>query len=402
MRVLNLVSENLSVNGGLNMERIGELSARGKKLRVKEKRNMAKRDGVYKRKDRGGYWISWVDAQGKRRFRKTEAQTLIQAMNARAAELVRAEQAKVLGFAPPGDEAFSQIAARFLSHQKARLTPKAFDREKGIVEKHLSPFFNTKLSSIRRVDIQRYITKRSSEVSAYTVQKELNVIKHLLRLAVEWELIPFNPAQGIKSPKVPAGRVRYLQPTEFTLLIDSSPGWLKLIMVLAVSTGMRRSEILNLRYLDIDLANQRILLPQTKNGDGRVVYLNRTSQDALLSIPASAQRKSTERLFPEITGEQVSVAFHRICRRVEIEDFRFHDLRHTAASWLRMMGADIHTVAQLLGHKDLRMAARYQHLSPAFLADAVGKLDGFFGEIRYQGVTSLEALTPRLALSATN
>ena len=58
--------------------------------------------------------------------------------------------------------------------------------------------------------------------------------------------------------------------------------------------------------------------------------------------------------------------------------FRFHDLRHTAASWLRMKGADIHTVAQLLGHKDLRMAARYQHLSPAFLADAVAKLDGAF------------------------
>jgi len=60
-------------------------------------------------------------------------------------------------------------------------------------------------------------------------------------------------------------------------------------------------------------------------------------------------------------------------------DFRFHDLRHTAASWLRMQGADIHTVALLLGHKDLRMAARYQHLSPAFLADAVSRLDGAYG-----------------------
>jgi hypothetical protein len=62
-------------------------------------------------------------------------------------------------------------------------------------------------------------------------------------------------------------------------------------------------------------------------------------------------------------------------------NFRFHDLRHTAASWMRMADADIHTVAQLLGHKDLRMAARYQHLSPAFLAVAVNKLDGVFGDL---------------------
>ena len=76
--------------------------------------------------------------------------------------------------------------------------------------------------------------------------------------------------------------------------------------------------------------------------------------------------------------------FAALVRAVEIVDFRFHDLRHTAASWLRMQGADIHTVAQLLGHKDLRMAARYQHLSPAFLADAVGRLDTVFGELRYR------------------
>jgi integrase len=79
--------------------------------------------------------------------------------------------------------------------------------------------------------------------------------------------------------------------------------------------------------------------------------------------------------------------------------FRFHDLRHTVASWLRMPGADIHTVALLLGHKDLRMAARYQHLSPAFLAEAVSRLDGVFGFVRYQDVTSPKALSPGLAVS---
>jgi integrase len=81
---------------------------------------------------------------------------------------------------------------------------------------------------------------------------------------------------------------------------------------------------------------------------------------------------------------------------VAIEDFTFHDLRHTAASWLRMTGADIHSVATLLGHKYLRKAARYQHLSTEFLSDAVGKPDGVFGlngEVRYQDVTGPKVLT---------
>jgi hypothetical protein len=79
-----------------------------------------------------------------------------------------------------------------------------------------------------------------------------------------------------------------------------------------------------------------------------------------------------------IAPENVSLAFLRACRRVKIADFRLHDLRHTCASWMRMQGADIHVVALQLGHKDLRMAARYQHLAPAYLQQAVCGLDGVF------------------------
>ena len=214
----------------------------------------------------------------------------------------------------------------------------------------------------------------------------------MLRLAVEWEIIPTNPAQGVKSLKVPAGRVRYLQPTELRALLEASPEWLRPVIAVLVSTGMRRGEVLGLRWLDVDIANHRVLLPQTKNGDGRIVYLNQSASAALRSLPFGADTKATDRLFGGITAEQVSVAFARACPKASIEDFRLHDLRHTAASWLRMKGADIHTVALLLGHKDLRMAARYQHLSPAFLAEAVGLLDGVFGDLCYQGVTEQKAL----------
>jgi integrase len=361
---------------------------------------IGKRDGIYTREDRNGFWISWTDAQGRRRYRKTDAQNITQAKQIRAAELLRVEQARMLGFSPPGEETFAEVAARYLQYQKARLTLRAYEREQGIIDIHLKTFFNCPLASVRRQDVQRYITQRSGKASPYSIQKELNVIKHLLRLAIEWELIPFNPAQGIKSPRVPAGRVRYLQPNELRALVLACPVWLRPIVALAAMTGMRRGELLGLRWLDVDMAQGCILLPQTKNGEGRIVYLNEGAQAVLASASRTPEAKITDRIFGDFTPDQVSVNFRRACARLKVADFRFHDLRHTAASWLRMSGADIHTVAQLLGHKDLRMAARYQHLSPAFLAEAVRKLDGVFGELRYQDVTAPKAIEAAATVSA--
>jgi integrase len=109
------------------------------------------------------------------------------------------------------------------------------------------------------------------------------------------------------------------------------------------------------------------------------VYLN-TAAGALLEA-------AKPEIFSGYTPEQVSVAFARAAKRARVPDFRFHDLRHTAAIWLRMQGADIHMVAQILGHKDLRMAARYQHLSPALMAEALSRLDAVFGSERHLSAT---------------
>lgn len=336
-------------------------------------------DGVFRRRDRQGYFLSWVDAQGRRRKRKAKGLTLGEARAELEAERVRVRKAIDLGFAPPTRDSYADFAARYLAHQRHRLTAKEYQRQSLIVQNHLNSFFNGRIAEIRRADIQRYVSQRSAEVKPATVRKELNVIKHMLNLAVEWEVIPITPGHGVKSPKVPPGRVRYLQPTELRALVDCCPAWLEPIVTLAVTTGMRRSEILGFRWLDLDMVHGRILLPQTKNGEGRIVYLNRSAMAAFRSLPVGPETKTTDRPLSAYTPEQVSVAFKRACRKGGIADFHFHDLRHTAASWLRMAGADIHTVAQILGHKDLRMAARYQHLSPAFMAEAVGRLDAVFG-----------------------
>ena len=342
------------------------------------------RDGVFTRKDRPGqFYGSWIDASGRRRKRKLTAHTLQQARTLVAAEKARVDEQRTKGYAAPTRESFASLLPRYLRHQKPRLSQRSYERAAGIVENQLRPAFGElPMGNIRRAEIQQYVTRRAGEVSPGSVTKELNVLKHLLGLAVEWELIPLNPALKVKAPRVPAGRVRYLQPTELRALLAACPDWLRPIAALAAFTAMRRGEILNLRWLDVDMKGGRLLLPQTKNGEGRVVYLNQLAADVIKG-QWSKGVKATDRVFPladDCTPDNISKGFAAVCRRLEVEDFHFHDLRHTAASWLRMQGADIHTVAQLLGHKDLRMAARYQHLSGEFLGAAVGRLDALFGE----------------------
>ena len=342
------------------------------------------RDGVFTRKDRPGkFFGSWIDASGRRRKRKLEASTLQQAQTLLQAEKRRADKQRTLGYAPPTKDSLASLLPRYMKHQKPRLSQRSYERTEGIVENQLRPAFGAmRLGGIRRADIQQYVTERAGEVSPGSVVKELNVLKHLLGLAVEWELIPFNPALKIKPPRVPAGRVRYLQPTELRAVLAACPSWLRPIAALAAFTAMRRSEILGLRWLHVDMPGGRLMLSQTKNGEGRIVHLNQLAAQVIES-QWREDAKSTERVFPladDCTADNISKGFAAVCRRLEIEDFHFHDLRHTAASWMRMKGADIHTVAQLLGHKDLRMAARYQHLSAEFLGAAVGRLDAIFGE----------------------
>lgn len=342
---------------------------------------MSKRDqdGIYTRKDRDGFWMSYIDANGRRRQKRLQATTKAEAKRMRSSILARVQKMTVLGVAEASDENFEVLAKRFLNHQQPRLSVRSWEREKGIVEHHLMPFFAGKLASIRRERVQAYVTQRLGEASAHSVQKEFNVIKHMLRMAVEWEMIPVNPAEKLQAPKVPPGRVRYLNPAELTDLLEACPEWLRPIVMLAVATGMRRGEIVGLRWANFDTATsaQRLILPQTKNGESRVVYLNEIAQMAISML----ERKQSGKLFPDVNNNQVTTAFRRAAKKAGIENFRFHDLRHTTASWLRMSGADIHTVATMLGHKDLRMASRYQHLDPTYLAKAAAQLDGVFSSI---------------------
>lgn len=199
-----------------------------------------------------------------------------------------------------------------------------------------------------------------------------------------------NPIKGIKPPKVGPGRLRYLSPEEFKRLMEAMEpssllenpynkgekvsdlvrGYLKPMVTLALNAGCRLGELLSLEWKDVNLKEGIITLEHTKNRERRIIPLNEVAHEAIQSLP---RRIDTERLFP-FSRHQVHGAFYRACKRAGIKDFKFHDMRHTFASYLAMSGANMRTIQELLGHKDLRMYMRYSHLSPAHLKEAVNKL----------------------------
>jgi integrase len=344
------------------------------------------RDGVYARSGRPGYWISFVDEHGKRR-QLYGGPTVTQARESREEVRTRIRQAREAlanGEALPTEETFGAVAHRYVQFQQKRcnageISKQEMGRQEGIVGKHLVPFFGSmKIRSIRPSKVNAYIESRTGEVAAGTIIKEVNTLKHLFGVACDqWEIIPSNPARRVRMPEAPEGRTRHLEPKELQKLLLACPVWLRPIVGLAVSTGMRRGELMRICWKDVDLKGGRILLAITKNGKPRFAYLNHLSRQVIDSLQTE-EHQPTGKLFPAVTPGQFTVAVIRACKAAGIEDFSAHDLRHTFASQLRMAGADLHTVGQLLGHKDLRMTARYSHLNPEYLGKAAGKLDEVF------------------------
>lgn len=183
-----------------------------------------------------------------------------------------------------------------------------------------------------------------------------------------------NPARTVKLFKEPLGRLRYLLPEERELLLQECSGMLRTIVITALETGMRKGEIQNLTWKDVDFKRRTITLTQTKNAEIRTIPIS----DTLLPV---LQRLYVERRGPRVFSKPDGGpygnwrrSFESACNRAGIEDFRFHDLRHTFASYLVMSGVDIRTVQELMGHKDIKMTMRYSHLSKAHLLEAVNRV----------------------------
>lgn len=210
------------------------------------------------------------------------------------------------------------------------------------------------------------------------MNKEVNCLKAMLNKAVRWGYLKENPLKGMSALKEPPGRLRYLAPEETTHLLVAchTPPYLRPIVGLAMHTDMRCSEILALRWGDVDLRRRSITLSHTKNNERRVIPLNDTVAAVLKAWPRAV---GTDTMFPGLNGPMVTRAFWQACRKADVPNLRLHDLRHTFASYLAMGGFNLRAIQRLLGHKDIRMTARYAHLSADHLQQAVKSLDAVLG-----------------------
>lgn len=271
---------------------------------------------------------------------------------------------------------FKDFADRYLEYSKANKA-RSSNRRDEVSIAHLNEFFESKyLHEITTRLIEEYKAKRLEKVAPATTNRELACLKHMYTKAVEWDYVKANPADSVRLLKEPPGRLRYLSPEEAGKLIDTCNDIWRPIVITALNTGMRKGEILSLRWADVDMENRKITVKKSKNNEIRVIPINQTLYQALKAL--SEQSDGNAYVFTNKDGEtfgDIKRGFHSALKRAGIEDFRFHDLRHTFGSHLVMQGIDLKTVQQVMGHKDITMTMRYSHLSPEYVQEAIGRLD---------------------------
>jgi integrase len=344
--------------------------------------------GVFKRQ--GNWWIDFYH-QGKRVRRKVGPSKKVAEMALADIEVKKAKQ-EFLGVCEPKSILFKDFADEYLDYSKANKAKSSYERDVTIVEKHLEPLWGDfDLSRITTKMIEKYKMQRLEAVMPSTLNRELNTVKNMLSKAVEWGYLRESPAKATKWIKTSKGAVRFLSREEadgfLEVCKESQNLHFHAIVVLAFNTGMRRGEILRLRWEDVDFRRSRIQVVSrqeghTKNYESRIVPMNRVVSDALKKHP---RRLDSPYVFCNVDGEpfaDVDTSFATALRKSRLLHFRFHDLRHTFASWLVMGGVDIRTVQELLGHKDIRMTMRYAHLAPDHMKRAVEILDRADGEDR--------------------
>jgi integrase len=268
----------------------------------------------------------------------------------------------------------SHTLADLLERYGATIVPRkrSADRERymlRVVLRH--PMACLSLHRLTPTEVAKYRDDRLAVVTGETVRRELAIVRHCLEVARhEWGFVlPSNPVHQVKLP--PSNpRERRATVDELERLLAACEAttcrWLPAIIQLAVETGMRRSELLAIRWADIDLGARTVLLRSTKNGHPRTVPLSPRALEIIRDTPRSGE------IVFGVSANAVRLAWERLKRRAGVSDLRFHDLRHEAVSRFFEKGLNMPEVAAISGHRDPRMLMRYAHPKPEAIAIKLG------------------------------
>lgn len=347
---------------------------------MKKNRKKKLMRGIYQRGD--WYWLRYVDLQGNLIRESAHTTNYEEAKNLLFQRKLEIKEGKnpVMKYT---NYTFTQMADVYL---KLMENQRAFKTKVYLMNQLKQDFGNLLLNQITTLSLDLWKAKRRNEIENQpsTVNRFIALIKHMYRIAFDRDLISeevYKRIRKVKFEEENNKRLRYLSEEEIDRLLNACNGNLKGIVLIALNAGLRKGEILNLRWDDIDLKNQFFLLDLTKNGARKDIPFNDTIKQVLseqlskrrLDIPYVFYNEETNNKFVDIKKP-----FRNALRRAKINDFKFHDLRHTFASYLVMNGADSFTVKELLGHKTLRMTERYTHLANGHKVKAVNLLNGIF------------------------
>ena len=324
---------------------------------------------LYKRKDTTQWWATWNGQDGKRHRRSlgTDDRKLAEALAAKWAKDNFLEE----HFGKKPDLPFSEA---LLNYAKA----KKRDSEKHFMTKTLyrvrflaERFKGWNVSDFTYRKVQAFIDQRLETVSPATCFGDLAVVRAAINKARREERTDFVPNFPKLRPSKP--RNRWLTFEEEDKLVQAAAKHLRPLIRFAVDTGGRRSELLELDWRNVAMKSRRVTFVDTKNGEDRSVRLCERAYETLLSLkPKDSGPVFT---YGGKAVQDMRSSFERACRLAGIEDFRFHDLRHTFASRLVQGGVPLYEVMNLTGYKSLGMVQRYAHLSPDFQEVAIRVLD---------------------------
>lgn len=372
----------------------------------KEGVNMAKDKslpkGIYKRGE--VYWIRYAGLDGKIVYESskqgdktgTKIKDAEALLHDRKADIGRGKQPEIKKKIP--NYTFKELSVEYLHWAKRQ---RSFKKKETLINQLVTIFGAYPLRSFNSRLLEQYQTERmekSNKQVKYqvgnkpgTINRHVAAIKHMFTKACEWEMVEEEVLKRVRKVKLLEennSRLRFLSKTECQALIKACDAHLRPIVICALNTGMRKGEILSLKWDNVDLVHGFILLQITKNGERREVPINNTLmailQDLFRGTSERPRRIDIPYVFYDTRTEDrynnVQKSFNTAMKRAGIKDFRFHDLRHTFASHLVMAGVDITTVKELLGHKTLTMTLRYAHLAPSHKAKAVNILDNTLNE----------------------